>query len=77
MRRARGSLIVAPAPGEPLVATILVSGKLFNKGKVQKLHFAQVKGLGKKMLAPSLQVRSEVNWEVTLGVANLLARRTT
>jgi hypothetical protein len=59
--------------GAPAVATILISGKPFGKGK--ELHFVQVRGLAGKLLGPSLMVRSEVNWEVTMGIANLLASR--
>jgi hypothetical protein len=69
------SFQITTAAGAPLFATILVSGGPFAQGKVQKLHFAKFQGLGKKMHTPALQVRCEVNWEVTLAVANLLASR--
>lgn len=71
------SFQITTAAGVPLVATILISGSPFEEGKVQRLHFLQLQGLGKKMLAPALRVISEVNWEVTLAVANLLSSRAT
>jgi hypothetical protein len=68
------SFEITTAAGTPVAATIMVSGEPFARKQVQELHFWHGRGF-KKILSPALLVKSEVNWEVTEAVANLLASR--